>query len=123
MGENLNYDKISMDVVEDKIALMDHDVRAVKDPARVKEIMDKTVEDQYQNRVGLGDEQLLKKLKMNRSSSPLNSSQKKKKDPRRHDLNWEKSTVTHGLRPQQPGYSLVNEKLQPPQKHASQPKE
>jgi hypothetical protein len=45
MGENLNYDKISMDVVEDKIALMDHDVRAVKDPARVKEIMDKTVED------------------------------------------------------------------------------
>lgn len=44
MGDNLNYEKISMDVVEDKIALMDHNVKAVKDPVRVKEIMDKTVD-------------------------------------------------------------------------------
>jgi len=45
MGENLNYEKICMDVVEEKIALMDHNVKAVKDPVRVKEIADKTVDD------------------------------------------------------------------------------
>lgn len=45
MGENLNYQKIKLDVVEEKIALMDHSVKSVKDPIKVKNIMDATVND------------------------------------------------------------------------------
>jgi hypothetical protein len=45
MGEDLNYQNIKLEVVEEKIALMDHDVKAVKDPIKVKNIMDETVND------------------------------------------------------------------------------
>jgi len=45
MGEDLNYHNIKLEVVEEKIALMDHDVKAIKDPIKVKNIMDETVTD------------------------------------------------------------------------------
>lgn len=45
MGEDLNYQNIKLEVVEEKIALMDHDVKAIKDPIKVKNIMDETVTD------------------------------------------------------------------------------
>jgi len=120
-GDNLNYEKMSMDVIEEKIVLMDHDVKAVKDPMRVKTIMDNTVEDYYQHRVGLGEVQLLKKItkpKPKSSSpmrkSPTNKKKEKEKNQGKYDLGWQNSIMTEGLRPQYPGYSLINEKLQKP---------
>lgn len=68
MGEKLSFDKCSLSVVEDKVAIMDHEDKFVKDPVRMKEIAVKTIDDYYKSRVSLGNNQLQKKL--NKSNSP-----------------------------------------------------
>jgi len=45
MGDNLSFAKCSLNVTEDKFAIMSHDDKSVKDPVKMKVIADTAVND------------------------------------------------------------------------------
>ena len=73
MGEKLSFDKIGLNVEEDKIAIMEHEDKFVKDPVKMKEIAVKTIDDYYKSRISLGKNQLNKQINKSNSPTPNNT--------------------------------------------------